>query len=300
MADLVVIDVGGTSIKHGVMHEGHLTAEGSVPTPATLPEYYSALSAIVADAKKNWQPVGVGISSPGAVNKKAGVIEGASAVKYIHNFPIIPELAERFGLPVSIENDANCAALAELASGAAQGSQNMLFLVIGTGIGGSVIVNGEVIHGRHLFGGEFGYMMMNDTDILSRVGSPVHLGERYTDHKDDGQVYSGKDVLNLAEQGDSLAKAETEIFYKALATAIYNLSYAFDPDKVILGGGVSQADFLIPHVKEHIQKILDHVRIAPFMPDIALAHYRSQANLIGAATDFWTEHADLRDDHEIN
>lgn len=286
MSDLVVIDVGGTSIKHGVLHDDQLVSQGSVPTPKDLAGYYAALTAIVQQAKADYAPVGVGISSPGAVNKKTGVIEGASAIPYIHNFPIISELEKHFGLPVSMENDANCAALAELASGAGAGTSNLLFIVIGTGIGGSVIVNHQVIHGRHLFGGEFGFMLMDSHNTLSDLGSPVHMAERYTARKADGKTYDGQAVFALAQRGDALAQEEARTFYKALATAIFNLSYAFDPDKVILGGGVSQADWLIPTLKRYLQDILDEVKIAPWMPELALAHYRSQANLIGAAVDF--------------
>ncbi|ERL64881.1 hypothetical protein L248_0485 [Schleiferilactobacillus shenzhenensis LY-73] len=286
MADLVVIDVGGTSIKYGVMHHDQLENEGSVATPPTLAEYYTAMTAIVDQARTKYQPMGVAISTPGAVNKKTGVIEGASAIPYIHNFPIVPELTRRFNLPISLENDANCAALAELSSGAGADVENMLFIVIGTGIGGSVIVNNRVIHGRHLFGGEFGYMLVDDKNTLSDVASPVHMARRYTARKADGKKYDGKTVFALADQGDALAKEETGIFFSSLARAIFNLSYAFDPDKVVLGGGVSQADWLIPTLTTYMQAVKEKVGIAPWLPELALAHYRSQANLMGAVVDF--------------
>ena len=96
-------------------------------------------SNIVEQAKKEHIIQGVAISSPGAVNKNTGVIEGASALPYIHGFNIQSELETLFALPVSIENDANCAALAEVAFGAAKGCTTALLLVLGTGVGLSLI-----------------------------------------------------------------------------------------------------------------------------------------------------------------
>ena len=84
-----------------------------------------------------------------------------------------------FGVPVSVENDANCAALAEVWLGAARDVQNALFIVIGSGIGGAVIVNRQLFKGKNLFGGEFGYMLLDAENTLSRLGSPVQVAERY-------------------------------------------------------------------------------------------------------------------------
>ena len=129
MNNLGLIDIGGTSIKFAVWDGNQLVEHVVRKTPHTLDEFYSVLTSEVFTMKKNYQITGVGISSPGAVNKKTGVIEGASAIPYIHNFEIQPELEKRFGLKVSMENDANCAALAELEDGAGQGADSLVFLL---------------------------------------------------------------------------------------------------------------------------------------------------------------------------
>ncbi|GEO52243.1 hypothetical protein LPL03_03390 [Lactiplantibacillus argentoratensis] len=141
MQSLGVIDIGGTTIKFAVWQDQQLVAKTKVTTPTTLAEFYTLLTTQVAQMKRDYQIAGVGISSPGAVNKATGIIEGASALPYIHNFRIQPELQRRFELPVSMENDANCAALAELADGAGKQVASLCFLIVGTGVGGSVIVN---------------------------------------------------------------------------------------------------------------------------------------------------------------
>lgn len=286
MKNLALLDVGGTTIKYGLWDGAtqQLTKQGAVATPKSLNAYYDVLTQIVAEFKASDQVVGVAMSTPGAVNKATGIIEGASALPYIHHFEIQDELETRFDLPVVMENDANCAALAEVGSGAAKGLKNVLFMVIGTGVGGSVIVNGQVQHGRHLFGGEFGYMMMNDGRILSEVGTAVHMADRY--NQEAHTNYSGREVFELADQGDLLAQKEAQVLYDNLAQAIYNLQYSFDSEAVILGGGVSQADFLVPNIEKALQEILKQVDIAPFMPTIRTCQYHNDANLIGAMEDF--------------
>ena len=90
----------------------------------------------------------------------------------------------------------------------------------------------------------------------------------------------------MADQGDLLAQKEAQVLYDNLAQAIYNLQYSFDPEAIILGGGVSQADFLVPNIEKALQEILKQVDIAPFMPTIRTCQYHNDANLIGAMEDF--------------
>lgn len=158
--NLAAIDIGGTTIKIATWKDNQLQDKHAIDTPKDLNGFYKALTEEVNKIKKDTKIEGVAISSPGAVNKKTGIIGGSSAIPYIHNFKIVDKLEKRFGLPVSIENDANSAALGELAEGSGKGCDSTAFFVIGTGIGGALIINQKVWHGAHLFGGEFGYMIM--------------------------------------------------------------------------------------------------------------------------------------------
>ncbi|PCR99056.1 ROK family protein [Lactococcus fujiensis] len=280
---LLTIDIGGTSIKYAI-YEKELAELGSVDTPDNLDSFYQVLSDIVTTYKQKHHLSGVAISAPGAVNKQSGVIEGASALPYIHNFNIHKALEEIFELPVSIENDANCAALAEVKFGAAKGLNNVLFIVLGTGVGGSVVMDGKVHHGKHLFGGEFGFMLMDNEHSFSQLGTTVRMAERYNQRTN--QQLDAIEIFELAFAGDEIAKEEMEVFTYNVAKGIFNLQYSFDPELIILGGGVSQADWLIPELEKQLRKIMDKIRIAPFMPELAICHYRNNANLIGAAADF--------------
>ncbi|WCG35506.1 ROK family protein [Companilactobacillus farciminis] len=287
MSNLGLIDIGGTSIKLAVMQNQKLKKLPSIPTPKTLEEFYSVLNENVAKMKSEHQIEGVGISSPGAVNKKTGVVEGASAIPYIHNFKIQQSLSDKFGLPVSMENDANCAALAELNSGAGKGVSSLLFLIIGTGVGGSVIINHQIWHGAHLFGGEFGYTLVDDKDILSNLATSVGVAKRYNESSQPKTNYSGKEVFDLADQGDVRAQKEVQTMYYSLAKGIYNLQYSFDPELIVLGGAVSNNPHLIPEVNKEIEKIRKTVKIASIEPKLVACQYTDEANLRGAYVDFY-------------
>lgn len=239
---------------------------------------------------------GIAISSPGAVNQVAGIIEGASAIPYIHHFPIVEELEELFGCPVSIENDANCAALAEFWKGAAKGLKNVIFVVVGSGIGGAVIIDGKIQYGKHLSAGEFGYMLLTDQHTFSDLGTAVNMAKRYTKRKNlEENAVSGKEVFELAEQGDAIAQNEVDTFYRYLAQGIYNLQYSFDPEKIIIGGGVSSKSDLIPQLTVNLERIARQVETALFgpenslhIPEITLCEFKNDANLIGAVYNFET------------
>jgi predicted NBD/HSP70 family sugar kinase len=287
MTTLLTIDIGGTTIKYAKFMDGELSANGAVNTPDNLDAFYDALRGIKAQFP-NDQFEGVAISAPGAVNKAEGVIEGASALPYIHDFPIFKEFETIFGLPVSVENDANCAALAEVGFGSAKDYQNVLFVVLGTGVGGAVIVDGKVEHGKHLYGGEFGFMLMDEEHTWSDLGTTIRMEERYNNRT--GLSLKAPEIFQRAFDGEVAASEEAEIFYYTVAKGIYNLQYSFDPELFVIGGGVSQADFLVPEVKKRLQDIMDVVKIAKIMPEIVTADFKNDANMIGAAVDWQTEH----------
>lgn len=154
MKPIITIDVGGTTIKYALFNESNQTLinKGVVDTPKNLATFYTVIEKIVKKYDRT-KIAGVALSIPGAVNQQTGIIGGISALPYIHNFPIKAALEKRLNLPVSMENDANCAALAEVKSGMAVNMQNVVMLVIGTGVGGAVVINRQLVHGQHLLGG---------------------------------------------------------------------------------------------------------------------------------------------------
>ncbi|MCB5237740.1 MULTISPECIES: ROK family protein [Niallia] len=283
---LLVMDIGGSSVKFAVWEKEQLVDKGSFVTPKTWDEMKQEMVQLKGKIDAKYTIDGVAFSAPGAVNQSKGVIEGASAVPYIHHFPVFFELEELFGCPVSMENDANCAGLAEVWRGAAKGLQNVLFVVIGSGIGGAVIVDGKVRHGKHLFGGEFGYMLLKEDKTFSDLGTAVNMAKRYSKRMELETELSGKEVFELAEQGDEIAKEEVETFYHYLAIGIYNLQYSFDPEKIIIGGGVSSKEGLLDELNVHLAKVVESAKIAPFIPEVAICEFQNDANLIGAVYNY--------------
>ena len=164
---IVVFDIGGSAVKFGLWQEDALTGKGSFGTPKTWNAMKAEMKSVFDGFAAAGSIEGVAISSPGAVDSDAGIIGGISAVPYIHHFPIKAEWETMFGNLVSVENDANCAALAEVWLGAAKDIQHALFIVIGSGIGGAVILNRQLFKGKNLFGGEFGYMLLDGENTLS-------------------------------------------------------------------------------------------------------------------------------------
>lgn len=128
--NLVVFDIGGTSVKYGRYQDSAIDKKGSFPTPKTWEEMKENLHRVFTELS-DADTKGVAISSPGAVDTEEGVIKGFSAIPYIHNFKIIDELEAMFGLPVTIENDANCAGLAESQFGIGKDSKNQFISFLG-------------------------------------------------------------------------------------------------------------------------------------------------------------------------
>ncbi len=281
---LLAFDIGGTAVKYGVWENDRLVETAKFNTPDTWDEMKRQLKNTAESMKTKYHLEGAAFSVPGAVNKDEGIIQGISAVPYIHHFPISHSLSELLQLPVCMENDANCAALAELWSGAASDCKNVVFVVIGTGIGGAVIVNGELQRGEHLYGGEFGLMVLEQGKSFSELGTAVNMAKRFSAKV--GKEYSGEQVFQLAEAGDEAAQEEVNMFYHYLTLGLYNLQFIFDPEKIILGGGVTAKEGLVDEINQRMKQLLDKNKLNDFVPVVEVCRYKNDANLIGAVANF--------------
>lgn len=282
-------DVGGSSIKLSVMsEEGQILRKGSILTPDNLEDFYSELVAAKEGLAAAYELEGAAFSLPGAVDDEAGVIGGASALPYIHDFNIKKALEEKLGLPVTMENDANCAALGEVWQGAAKYCQDVVFLVIGSGVGGAVVKGRRVHHGCHLHGGEFGFMVVDDKGtVLSEAASTRALAEHVALAKGmDKDALNGKEVFELQANGDRIAQEAIEDMYSQLARAVYNIQYSFDPELFVIGGAISEREDFVENITRHLHAILDKVGIARIRPQVTRAEFGNAANLIGAVYHF--------------
>ncbi|MDQ0222809.1 ROK family protein [Streptococcus moroccensis] len=281
---ILAFDIGGTAVKYGLWEDETVTESGSFPTPATWEEMKNSLLIVKRQFESDYGLKGIAFSAPGAVDTTTGIIGGISALDYIHHFPIVAELEELLGLPVSMENDANCAALAEVHYGAAKAVNNCYFMVIGSGIGGALVINRQLIKGKHLFGGELGYMLLNKEDTLSKLGSPVVMTKTFQQKHQN--LVTTEEIFDLAAVGDQEALEAIDGFYKGLAQGLHNILVTIDPDCIVLGGGISQRSDLLSRIQKEVEILLKQTHADDIQPDIRICQYRNQANLIGAVAHF--------------
>ncbi|MGE9842090.1 ROK family protein [Selenomonas bovis] len=282
---ILSFDIGGSSVKYAVIEKtGKILAKGKKTTPQEKEEFFRLIENVAASYRRAYTIEGAGFSFPGAVDDVSGVIGGSSALPYIHDFPIRQELERRLSLSAALENDANCAALGESWLGVGKEHEDLVFLVIGTGIGGAVVKGKRIHHGKHLHGGEFGYMVSDASHrILSETGSTRVLAERVADAKGlPREEMDGRKAFALADAGDADALQAVSAMYEALAMAIYNLQYAIDPEIFVLGGAVSERPGFAEEIGKRVDVILKDVGVARIRPIIRPAQFGNDANLLGA------------------
>lgn len=286
MTSILAVDVGGSSVKLGRWHSGKLTPLGKQPTPRNLIGYYHLLK----ESRERLQRVddvqGIAISLCGLVDREEGIVNGNGGIPYIQNSLIHHELSKRLNVDVSIENDANCAGLAESRLGAGRNDDTVVMLVLGSGVGGALMNRGNVHHGRHLFGGEFGHMIMdqNEYRTLSDSISPVRVAKRFSEQY--GHQVSGEKLFQMALNHHRAAQMAVDEMMHSLAHATYNIQNTLDPDRIIIGGAISANRQLLPLLNHHLDRFIEHIRFAGVRPKISMAKFDNGANQLGAVINF--------------
>ena len=263
MGVAIGLDLGGTKcLGLAVGEDGEVLAERKVPTPAeggaVLLDALAAVAAEVA-AAAGAEPASVGVGAPGLVDA-AGVLQAAPNLAHGTGLPIGAGLAERLGVPVQVDNDVTCAAFGEWVAGAAFGVDDVLLVALGTGIGGGLVVGGRLARGAHGYAGEIGHMVVDphgppcpcgQRGCWERFASGGGLGRLAREAAmaglapgvvalagGDSEAVRGEHVTDAAEQGDPGARAVLDDFAWWLALGLANLTNIFDPDRIVLGGGL--------------------------------------------------------------
>ena len=291
---IACIDIGGTAIKVCVLDLlGMIVEKTSLEVNHDFNGLINSLVSFVEEAKQQYKVTGVSISSPGAVDSKTGMVNGSSAIPCIHGHNWKKIMGEATNLPISIENDANCAALAEVFNGSGQSFSDVLFLVCGTGLGGAIIHDGKIHHGKNLHGGEFGYMLMEERDgefyNFSNVASTMSFVRKARAHFQDDS-YDGIKVFEEATKGNEFCQNILDRFYLNLAKGIFNMQYFYDPEIILIGGAISQREDFIEKINEKIDYLLEKIEIAKVKPVLGACTHKGDANLIGALANFISEH----------
>lgn len=287
MSMYVGIDIGGTDIKYGLIDDkGHVHAADKIPTPKTKKELLKSLKMICHLYE---EAEGVGISAPGMI-RHDGLMLTAGALFDCYGMNMIEEIQRFYTGVVAVENDVNCAALAELWTGNGRKHEHFLVVTVGTGIGGAIVINRELYRGSRFMAGEFGFMKMNplirdDTNhtMLSRNGS-VYGGLIWMYEEKTGQSVDGITLFQKAEAGDTIAEEIIDRFYTNLSTAVFNLIVALDPEVVLIGGAISMREGFIDTINNKIASIKaeysEHLDV-PIAHAYACTHL-NDAGMIGA------------------
>lgn len=291
MKYILCFDFGGSSIKCAVgQKNGSINNLSKFKTCDNLDDLLSKMKQYYESVKNIYDIEGISISSCGAVDPTTSIIKGVSAIPYIHNINWKQIIKEHFDLPLAIENDANCAALSELHYGNGSDVNDLLFLVIGTGIGGSIIINHKVHHGAHNFCGEFGMMLsklnnqyINYSQQASTISMVNKISEKYPDINWNGELIFKKAI----QEKDKECLQLIDAFFDNLALGIFNLIHCFDPEKVIIGGGISDRKDFIYYLTKAYNKLTTNLDYETLPLNVITCKNTSNANLIGAIANFY-------------
>jgi fructokinase len=296
------IDLGGTKIAGVLMRhdaDGTDTVVVELRRPAPRNDYAATIAALVEivaalDAYAVGAPArpSVGIGMPGSISPATGLVQNANSV-WLNGTPFARDLEAALGRPVRLANDANCFALSEATDGAAAGARIVFGVIIGTGCGGGIVVDGSLLDGPHGIGGEWGHCPLpwqtvdevpGPTCWCGRLGcletylSGTGLAADYL--RAGGAASTGEQIVAAAAGGDRIARAAIDRHADRLARALAMISNILDPDVIVLGGGLSK----LGHLYEELPR-----RMAPLMftdrprSDIRAPRHGDASGVRGAA-----------------
>jgi len=288
------IDLGGTTVKIAYFDEnGTMLEKWEIPTVTTdggsriLPDIAASIRAFLDAHQINESAIlGLGIGVPGPVDAK-GVVNKCVNLGW-GVFNIAEELSRLTGFPVKAGNDANVAALGEYWKGGGQGCENMVFVTLGTGVGGGIVIGGRLLHGSHGSGAEIGHMVLNPKETatcgcgkhgcVEQYGSAtgiVRLAGMHGMHN-----VTCKDIFDAGKAGDKVALEVLDEYYDYMGQFLGSLCSAVDPEVVVLGGGVSKAgQVLLDGIEPAFHKYVFH---AASQVNFKLASLGNDAGAYGA------------------
>ena len=285
------VDVGGTEIKHGLLtEEGTVLEKGSQRTPLEKggEGILQAVLGIVEQYSRRYPLSGVPVSSTGVVDCQTGsIVYAGPTVPNFIGTAFKKGVEERFTLPCEVENDVNCAGLAEYVSGAGQGSSNLICLTVGTGIGGCAILDGKVVHGAAGSAMEIGYLPLDGGEFQD-LGSTSALCRRVAQRKGETlELWNGKRIFENAAAGDEICSQEIDAMCQILGQGIATLCYVLNPDTIVLGGGVmAQSEILKPKIERALKERLRPIAYESL--SLRFATHGNDAGMIGALYHFLT------------
>jgi fructokinase len=267
----VGVDLGGTKIEAlALSPSGEERMRVRAPTPrgdyeATLDAIAGLVRACAGDLPAS-DIAGVGVGIPGSLSPQTGLVRNANST-WLNGRPLRRDLQLRLGWPLVIENDANCFALSEAADGAGEGHRTVFGVILGTGVGGGLVIDGRSQLGRNAIGGEWGHNPLPWPDADELPGRPCYCGKRgcietflsgpalESQYREaSGQALDAKAIAGRALEGEPLAKAALDDYVRRLAKALAGVINIVDPDIVVFGGGLSNIPAIIDGAAQRLLK----------------------------------------------
>ena len=294
------VDFGGTKIEAAALDAtGEFRSRIRVPTPAAYEDAIETVRDLV-DAAESEAGCGrgtVGIGMPGSLSPSTGIVRNANTT-WLNGRAFREDLIAALHREVRLANDANCLALSEAVDGAANGSKITFAVILGTGCGGGLVVNRQLVEGAHGLGGEFGHIPLPWPSIDELDVPPCWCGLRGclemwvsgSGLKRDylhacGKPHTGEQIVELARGGDVHAAAALERYTDRLGRALAVICNVVDPDTIVLGGGLSN----VPELYEKLPPIVNAYVFGNEWPGrIVRAHWGDSSGVRGAAR-LWTE-----------
>lgn len=310
---IIGIDLGGTTVKFAILTlTGEIQQKWSIPTNILdegshiVPDIIESINHHLSlyDLKPS-DFIGIGMGTPGSVDREAGTVIGAYNLNWKTLQPVREQIETGTGIKFAMDNDANVAALGERWKGAGENNPDVIFITLGTGVGGGIIMENLLLHGVAGCAGEIGHITVDPNGFpctcgkvgcLETVSSATgvvrvarHLAEAYAGDSelkrrlDDGQDVSSKDIFELAQQDDDFALMVVDKVCFYLGLACGNLGNTLNPSSIVLGGGVSAAgEFLRSRVEKYFfQFTFPQVNQST---KIKLAVLGNDAGVIGASS----------------
>lgn len=305
------IDLGGTNIKSGVVDDsGRVLASMSRPTEvdegpeAGIDHLAEAGQNALKEAGLAWDAIaGVGLGSPGTMDLEAGLLLEPPNLRGWENLPIRDLLSRRLGKKVIFQNDGNAAAYGEYWIGAGQGVRSLVMFTLGTGIGGGIVIDGEILEGRHSHGAEYGHIIVEmDGGRVCSCGQKGHL-EAYASatamvkrahealagdsspsalREVASQDLDSRLIAESAAAGDAMAVHLMNETARYLAVGAVSMMHTIDPDLVLFGGGMTNAgDPLLEEIRRNIRRMAFPIPAA--RTRIEFARLGGEAGFVGAA-----------------
>ena len=303
----VGIDLGGTNIAAGVVDDAYqIISYTTIPTEAHRPpeqivaSMCQAVRAVLRQAGLSEADCGsIGVGAPGTCDGESGVVYRSYSLDWT-DLPLSAMMSASFSVPVRVNNDANCAALAEVKAGAARGRRNIVLVTLGTGVGSGIVIDGKIYSGLKGSGAEMGHMMLKlggercycgrrgCWDAYASATALIHQARAAAKRQPRSLLNTihqldGKSVFDAAAQGDAAASAVIDRYCEYLSVGVSNIVNALAPEIILIGGGISrQGERILAPIRRYIsENCFDRRQEA--LPEIAAAQMGNEAGIVGAA-----------------